>query len=328
MELIHSEQLHDTKLSVAVNNTISSSRAFISANTIECSQEEIKKHHIIPVFLKDNEPLISHLDLLEITQYVVEDVLKGEEILKPSIRMSHPIKGRVPEAKNKPAKDLLEWEKTLYYERMAFVIEVPSISEEINGNRLSLMIGGVKAYNEDNLYNKSGADQHFRLFIGYQNMVCTNLCVASNGAVLNLKVKSKEQLAAAVYALIQNYDRAMHLTLMRNLCSYALTERQFATLMGRCRMFQFLPAAEKRNVPELLVTDTQLNQVCRDYYRDKSFCRDESGNINLWSLYNLFTDACKSSYIDTFIERNTDSFAFCHRLYCALKGGEENWYIE
>jgi hypothetical protein len=54
----------------------------------------------------------------------------------------------------KGAKDLSEQEKTLYYERMAFVIEIPEISEVINGNKLSLAIGGVRAYNQENLYGK------------------------------------------------------------------------------------------------------------------------------------------------------------------------------
>ena len=35
---------------------------------------------------------------------------------------------------------------------MAFVIEVPTIHDEIDGKQLSLTIGGVKAYNLDNLY--------------------------------------------------------------------------------------------------------------------------------------------------------------------------------
>ena len=39
---------------------VSGIKPFIEANTIECSLAEIKKHHIIPVFVKDNETLISH----------------------------------------------------------------------------------------------------------------------------------------------------------------------------------------------------------------------------------------------------------------------------
>ena len=37
----------------------SSAKSFIEANTIECSLDEIREKHTIPVFLKDNEPLIS-----------------------------------------------------------------------------------------------------------------------------------------------------------------------------------------------------------------------------------------------------------------------------
>ena len=58
--------------------------------------------------------------------------------------MSHVIKGRIPEAIHKPANQLLESDKTIYYERCAFVIEIPTIYETVNGNRLTLTIGGVR----------------------------------------------------------------------------------------------------------------------------------------------------------------------------------------
>ncbi|MBA3971941.1 MAG: DUF3871 family protein, partial [Bacteroidetes bacterium] len=47
----------------------------------------------------------------------------------------------------------------------------------------------------------------------------------------------------------------------------------------------------------LLLSDTQLGTVVKDFYRDNSFCKDADGNINLWKLYNLFTGSNKSSYI-------------------------------
>src|SRR5437868_5677582 len=102
--------------------------SFIESNTIPIKIDEIKSNHIIPVFVKDNEPLISHADFIETTFAHVSDFFNQEQILKPDIRVSHPIKGRIPEAKDKPAHQLLDWEKTIYYERMAFVIEVPTIS--------------------------------------------------------------------------------------------------------------------------------------------------------------------------------------------------------
>jgi len=68
----------------------------------------------------------------------------------------------------------------LYYERMAFVIEIPEISEVINGNKLSLAIGGVRAYNQENLYGKKSIEK-FKVFIGFQNKVCLNLCISTDG---------------------------------------------------------------------------------------------------------------------------------------------------
>jgi len=67
--------------------------------------------------------------------------------------------------------------------------------------------------------------------------------------------------------------------------------------------------------------------VVKDYYKDNSFCRDERGNINLWKLYNLFTGANKSSYIDNFLDRNAQSFSFAEQLKEALEHQSFNWYL-
>jgi Domain of unknown function, B. Theta Gene description (DUF3871) len=176
--------INNTHHTSTVQNSIqvtSTSRPFIDANTIEHTLEEIKEGHIIPVFIKDNETVISHTDFIEATHQAAAEIFQGETILKPSIRLSHPIKGRIPEARNKPANELQEHEKTLYYERMAFIIELPTVYDEIDGSQVSLTVGGVKALNLDNLYNRKGADEHFKVFIGFKNTVCTNLCVWSDG---------------------------------------------------------------------------------------------------------------------------------------------------
>src|SRR5688500_7296481 len=179
----------------------STAKPFIKANTIPSSLEEIRNHHIIPVFIKDNETLISQAEFIDITMECVSTVYSAERILSPAIRLSHPIKGRVPSAKEKPVHALQDHEKTLYYERMAFIIEIPSIQATIDEHALSLMIGGVKAYNLDNLYGRKGSEEHFKVFIGFQNSVCTNLCVWTDGLLGDLKVKNASQLHAAIHAL-------------------------------------------------------------------------------------------------------------------------------
>lgn len=311
-----------------VESASSSSKPFIEANTLEVTLQEIRNRHIIPVFVKDNEPLISHDEFIEAAATITADVFQGEQILKPIVRVSHPIKGRVPEAKDKPANQLFEWEKTLYYERMMFVIEVPSVQANIGGNMLSLTIGGVKAYNQDNLYSRSQSEQHFKIFIGFQNKVCTNLCVWSDGLLSDVKVHNLSTLKIAIRSLLESYSHGYHLHHLEDLTNYSITEKQFAHLIGKCRMYQHLPNEQKKDIPSLLFGDQQIGAVVKDYYKDSSFCKDEHGSINLWKLYNLFTGANKSSYIDSFLERSANAFKLVEQVRIGLEGNKECWYLD
>jgi hypothetical protein len=306
---------------------VSTDKPFIQANTIESSLDEIRNNHIIPVFIKDNEPVISHYDFIDAAFQSASEVFAGESILTPAVRLSHPIKGRIPEAKNKPASELLEHEKTLYYERMAFIIEVPSIHDDIDGSKLSLTLGGVKSLSEDNLYSKKGADEHFKVFIGFNNTVCTNLCVWSDGYHSDLKVKSIGQLKGAISTLFHNYNATFHMHCLRQLCDFNITEKEFANLIGRCRMYQHIPRALQNEIQPLQLGDNQVGAIVRDFYKDDSFCRNSDGEINLWKLYNLFTGANKSSYIDNFLDRSANSFHFVDSIRQSLKNGTTNWFL-
>jgi len=319
--------IHPVEVIDSQSFTKSSTSPFIEANTVECSLDEIKQQHIIPVWLKDNEQMISHAEFINTTISQVKDVFHGEHILQPNIRLSHPIKGRIPSAKDKPANLLTDEERTLFYERMMFCIEIPSIQANVGGNKLSLIIGGVKSFSEDNLYQRSGGDQHFKIFIGFQNKVCTNLCVWSDGYVGNLSVKGIDDLLISIQALIRRYDTGHHLHHLQKLSEYSITEQQFAHLIGRCRMYQHLPQILKQDIPAVLFGENQMGSVVKDYYRDNSFCKQEDGNINLWRLYNLFTGANKSSYIDSFLDRTVNAYSFMEQIKWALEGKQESWYL-
>jgi hypothetical protein len=251
----------------------------------------------------------------------------SENILHPAIRISHPIKGRIPEAMGKPADALLEEEKTVYYERMAFVYEVPGINSMVNGNKLSLSIGGVRSYNHENLYGKK-SEEHFRVFIGFKNHVCINMCVSTDGYLDDLKVMSVQELFNRVFQLLTRFDAERQLSHLTTLSEYSLTEHQFCQMVGRSRLFQYLPLKMKKgiNLP-VPISDSQISTVGRDYYQDKSFCREESGDINLWKVYNLFTSATKSSYIDTFLDRNVGSLLFINSLADHLKDKKQSWFL-
>jgi hypothetical protein len=201
-----------------------------------------------------------------------------------------------------------------------FIIRVPSITKVINGNKLELMIGGVRAYNKENLYSKKSVEK-FQVFIGFQNQLCCNLCINTDGYSSELRVSSVNELAGKVQELITNYNAEQHLRQMELLTEYSLTERQFAQLVGKARLYNYISRKEKLQIPQLLLNDGQISTIAKDYYQDERFCKNEDGNINLWNVYNLFTSANKSSYIDTFSDRNVNAFEFTNGLKNTLNGG-------
>lgn len=308
-------------------NTDYKTKPFIEANTEEVKLYHLKNDCIIPVFSKDNEKTIAHQEFIEIVQDSASKAFPYQSLEVPEVRVSHQIKGRTPEAIHKNVKDLLDHEKTIYYERMAFVIRVPGISEVINGNELSLCIGGVRAYNQENLYNRKSFEK-FKFFIGFQNMVCCNLCVSSDGFVSEMRVSSYQELQAKILEVIQSYQAENHLKLMKDMSNHSLTEHQFAQLVGKARLYNHLPKKLKSEIPELSFNDGHFNTIAKDYYQDESFCKDNEGNINLWNVYNLFTQANKSSYIDTFLERNLNAFEFNQGICKAISGNSDyHWFL-
>lgn len=299
---------------------------FIEGNTTEFSLEEIQRDHVIPVFIKDNEPAISHGDFVETVSEAATKCFSGQSSV-PAVRVSHPIKGRVPSAKSKPANELLDHERTLYFERMAFAIEFPSFQEQVEGNSLSLTVGGVKAYNLDNFYNHKGVDEHFKVFVGFKNTVCTNLCVWSDGFAGDLTARSLTELYDKCMDLFGRYRAEKHLAELHEFSSYQLAERQFAQLLGRCRLYQFLPADQKKQVPLLKLNDTQLGKVAEAFYKDPNFSVFGNGEVNLWRIYNLLTGANKSSYVDTFLGRAANAHDFVHELVTSLKYQKDCWFL-
>jgi hypothetical protein len=306
----------------------SSAKPFIEANTIAMPVKEMHEQHVIPVWSATNEPLISHSDFIETTWGAVHKVFKNEQILKPNVRVSHAIKGRIPEAKHKAAKDLEPWESTIYYERMMFVIEIPTIITDVCGNPLSLTVGGVKSYNLDNLYSKRPSkEQHFQIFVGFQNKVCCNMCVSTDGMKQELGIKNTTQLSHAIEHLLYEYNPEKHLKKMRSFGDMEITETEFAQVVGRARMHKHIPDIDRKEISPLLLGDQQISSVVHDYYKDADFGNKDGGSISLWRFYNLLTGANKSSYIDTFLERGVNASDFTAEVIEHKSGLRKSWYM-
>lgn len=300
---------------------------FIEANTQEVALDHLKHDCICPVFSKDNELTISHPQFIEAAYDAAHSFFRGESIERPDIRTSHVVKGRIPEAIYKPANQLLESDKTIYYERCAFSFDIPTIYETIEGNKLNLSVVGVRAYNRENLYSRKSAER-FSIAIGFKNQVCCNMCVSTDGLRNDIRVTSSKDLYKDILELFNQYNPAKHLHLMQFLGDSYLSEHQFAQILGKMRLYQCLPQGYQKQLPRMLMTDTQVNSVAKSYISDENF--GNFGNeLNMWKFYNLLTGANKSSYIDSFLDRSLNATEIAQGINNALHGDEQfKWFID
>nr|WP_321375782.1 DUF3871 family protein [uncultured Bacteroides sp.] len=300
---------------------------FIEANTQEVTLQHLVKDCITPVFSKDNELTISHPQFIETVYDAAQSFFSRERIEQPEIRTSHVVKGRIPQAIHKPANQLLESDKTIYYERAAFSFDIPTVYETIEGNKLNLSVVGVRAYNRENLYSKKSAER-FSVAIGFKNQVCCNMCVNTDGLKNDIRVTSSRDLYQAVLELFNQYNPAKHIHLMQSLGDSYLSEHQFCQILGKMRLYQCLPQGYQKRLPRMLLTDSQINNVARSYISDENF--GSLGNdLNMWKFYNLLTGSNKSSYIDSFLDRSLNATEIAQGINNALHGDEQfKWFID
>ena len=53
----------------------------------------------------------------------------------------------------------------------------------------------------------------------------------------------------------------------------------------------------------------------------------DNGSIHFWNLYNLFTEANKSTYIDVNLERNANAYEFIQYLSNYREYNLPNWFL-
>ena len=172
--------------------------------------------------------------------------------------------------------------------------------------------------------------EKFKLFIGFKNLVCCNMCISTDGFKSELKVMDVHSLFNAAIQLFQDYNAAKHLYYMGAFKDSYMTEHQFAQFLGKCRLYQYLPTEQKRMLPQMLMTDTQIGIVAKSFYNDDNFSLpDNQGEISMWNVYNLLTGANKTSYIGNFLDRAYNATQLADGLNKALYGDSEyTWFIQ
>ena len=299
---------------------------FLEANTNTITLEELAEQCVVPTWA-NQELTISHQDFINTVHDAACNVFAGETINNPEIRVSHIVRGRIPSALGKRSSELLDSEKTQFYQRLAFAFTIPSLHECIDGQRLELCIGGVRNYSDLNLYRANRGMEKFSIFIGWRVNVCSNQVLTGQGVRLNIEVMSLHDLYKAVLDLFYNFNLEKDIQLLHSLTQTRLTESQFAQIVGRMRLYQALPSYLQRKIPKLLITDSQINNVCRDYYNNPNFGHKDN-TISLFDFLNLLTEANKSSYIDSYVQRGINATEITVGIGKALQGDSEySWFL-
>ena len=299
---------------------------FLEANTNAITLQELTEQCVVPTWA-NQELTISHQDFINTVHDAACNVFAGETINNPEIRVSHIVRGRTANSLHKRTSELLESEKTQFYQRLAFAFTIPSLHECIDGQRLELCIGGVRNYSDLNLYRANRGMEKFAIFIGWRVNVCSNQVLTGDGVRLNIEVMSLHDLYKAVLDLFYNFNLEKDIQLLQSLTQTRLTESQFAQIVGRMRLYQALPSYLQREIPKLLITDSQINNVCRDYYNNPNFGHKDN-TISLFDFHNLLTEANKSSYIDSYVQRGINATEITVGIGKALQGDSEySWFL-
>ena len=309
-----------------MNDFISSNVNFLEANTNAITLDELAEQCVVPTWA-NQELTISHQDFINTVHDAACNIFAGETINTPEIRVSHIVRGRIPSALGKRSSELLESEKTQFYQRLAFAFTIPSLHECIAGQRLELCIGGIRNYSDLNLYRANRGMEKFTIFIGWRVNICSNQVLTGQGVRLALEVMSIHDLYKAVLELFYNFNMDRDVQLLQSLTQTRLSETQFAQIVGRMRLYQALPSYQQRKLPKLLITDSQINNVCRDYYNNPNFGA-KNNTISMFDFHNLLTEANKSSYIDSYVQRGFNATEVTVGLCKALQGDSEySWFL-
>ena len=300
---------------------------FIESNTQEITLGEIADKCIVPTF-SDNTLTISHQDFCMAVYNAAEEVFG--KLTPIECRVSHQINGRIPTALYKKTNELTDNEKTIYYQRLAWIAKVGNLVRNIDGQEIHLTIGGVRAYDEK-LLNRPSALK-FKIFVGWQVRVCSNLMLQTNGYSGTIECMTQADIRQKAMELFSSFDpeKDNNLNALAELQDTRMTEEQFCHIIGRMRLLQALPVAQQKAIPQFILGDQAINESVRQYVTNPNFGRKNGDDgISTWDFMQLLTEAAKGSYIDRWLDRNANSIEFSQGIRKALRYEETDydWFL-
>ena len=119
------------------------------------------------------------------------------------------------------------------------------------------------------------------------------------------------------------------LCLLEHLQSTIVPETLLMTMLGRMRLYQFLPSAEQKKLPPLTIGDQAINAMVKGYISNPNFGKKEGEDFTTWNLLQLMNESVKQAYIDRWLDRNQNCTDFAIGIQKAINGEdtEYNWFL-
>ena len=299
---------------------------FIESNTQAISLEDLATKCVVPTF-GDMSLTISHQNFMAAVCKAAEEVFG--ELTPIEIRVSHPIIGRVPTALGKKASEVTDEEKTLFYQRLAWISHVKGLSREVNGQTVFLTIGGTRSYSEDKLYGRQ-SPARFRLFVAWSCRICSNQMIQCSGTTGSIECMTEADIYQKALQLFASFDpeKEDNLKLLEQLHTTKISQELFCSIIGRLRLYMALNAEQQKTLPEIEIGDQAVNSAVRGYVGgNPTFGLQEgASSISCWDLMNLLNESVKSCYIDTWIRRNQNCTDFAIGIQKAINGEDTEGY--
>ncbi len=219
-----------------------------------------------------------------------------------------------------------------YYDKIAFLIEVPSVHYKIGKHEISLSIGCLHAYpdhpNALSFVRNTGL---FQLLVGFNVYVCTNLHYSTEGIQFEVKAETVKELEQEVHRLIGAFDLEKSRKELENWKSTSAPFSNVEALLMRMRRrsSRRLPQDFLNRNPERSVqldalnvlrqrhplTPEQIAQMREAAVNDPNFSRESRDRISLWHLYNLITEVLKDAPFGKFLKDHEWAYRFVQGLY-------------
>lgn len=298
---------------------------FIEGVSNKITMDDLTNKCVIPTW-GNGSLIISHQQFIETVRMAAMAVFGQGNVTPAECRVSHPIIGRIPSAQHKKASELTDEEKTLTFQRLAFVSKIPAFTTTINGQKTTLSISGVRSLHEERLYGKE-CPLHFSIAISFKLLVCSNLLISHDGLLQRISCLTPSDIFDHAVRLFSQFSIERNLHQLEMLNQVMLSQEQFCQILGRLRLYNVLPTQEKKSLPQIILGDSIINAATREYITNPNFGVQASGDtISCWQLMNLLNEAAKASYPDLFLERNANCTELATGIANAIIGDDTKGY--